>query len=155
MINKNELCMGTLGQLLDDAAIDYTRDGDGDIYVTGLHFNFWLALNEPKTRLQFTTYCDFKAGVAEEEALDAVNALNTDFIMTQFFVDRERMRLRGTYTLLAQDGLNRQQFLRSARMFAYVFDRAMRESVAASLLVQPADAESSQSADGQQEMVLN
>ena len=155
MINADELSLDALAHILDEAAIDYTLDDEGDIYVTDLHFNFWITVNAAKSRVQFTTYCDFKAGVAAEEARECANALNMEFIMTQFFVPAAGTRLRGAYTLLAQDGLCRRLFLRSARMFSRVFELAVNHPSSASLLDLPSVADREFPTEEEQAKLLN
>lgn len=155
MIKVDELSLDALGHLLDAAAIDYNLDDTGDIYVTGLHFNFWITLNETRSRILFATYCDFKDGVTAVEALECANALNIEFIMTQFFVQSARMRLRGAYTLLVQDGLSERLFLRSARMFSRVFELAVNHTSSASLLDLPSQADPEPPAEESQAKLLN
>lgn len=141
MIAKEDITIETLCRILDDAAIDNEVDEDGDICIKGLHFKTWILITQNEIQVQFTTTSKFHDDITYEEALECVNELNGEYIMAQFLFDKERMRLRANYTLIAQDGLNRLQFLRSLRKFSLVFELVIHDSVAAPLLIRSGDRE--------------
>ena len=126
LIKTSELTLETLSSLLDEAVIDHEPASDGEIYVTGLSFNFWVGIDADRPFVTFSTYWNFRADVGEIETLRCLNALNLDLMMLQFFIGANPDRLRGHYALPIHDGLDRRQFLHIARMFADIFRTAVQ-----------------------------
>lgn len=126
MIKTPDITLETLSSLLDEAVIDHEPASDGDIYVTGLSFNFWVGIDADRPFVTFSTYWNFRADVSEIETLRCLNALNLDLMMLQFFIGANPERLRGHYALPIHDGLDRRQFLHTARMFADIFRTAVQ-----------------------------
>ncbi len=127
MIKTSDITCETLSTLLDEAVIDHEPCSDGEIYVTGLSFNFWVAIDPDRQFVTFATYWNFRADVSELETLRCLNGLNLDLMMLQFSIGANPERLRGDYALPIHDGLDRRQFLHTARMFAAVFRAAVQD----------------------------
>jgi hypothetical protein len=134
LIKTSDITLETLSSLLDEAVIDHEPASDGDIYVTGLSFNFWVAIDADRPFVTFSTYWNFRADVSEIETLRCLNALNLDLMMLQFFIGASPERLRGHYALPIHDGLDRRQFLHTARMFADIFRTAVQNGEHTNLL---------------------
>lgn len=126
MIKTSDITLETLSSLFDEAVIDHGPASDGEIYVTGLSFNFWVGIDADRPFVTFSTYWNFRADVSEIETLRCLNALNIDLMMLQFFIGTNPERLRGHYALPIHDGLDRRQFLHTARMFADIFRKAVQ-----------------------------
>ncbi len=91
-----------------------------------MSFNFWVGIDADRPFVTFSTYWNFRADVSEIETLCCLNALNLDLMMLQFFIGANPDRLRGHYALPIHDGLDRRQFLHTARMFADIFRTAVQ-----------------------------
>ena len=126
LIKTSDITLETLSSLLDEAVIDYEPASDGEFYVTGLSFNFWVGIDADRPFVTFSTYWNFRPDVSEIETLRCLNALNLDLMMLQFFIGADPERLRGHYALPIHDGLDRRQFLHTARMFADIFRTAVQ-----------------------------
>jgi hypothetical protein len=126
LIKTSDITLKTLSSLLDEAVIDHESASDGEIYVTGLSFNFWVGIDADRPFVTFSTYWNFRADVSEIETLRCLNALNLDLMMLQFFIGANPERLRGHYALPIHDGLDRRQFLHTARMFSDIFRTAVQ-----------------------------
>lgn len=134
LIKTSDITLDTLSSLLDEAVIDHEPASDGEIYVTGLSFNFWVGIDTERPFVTFSTYWNFRADVSEIETLRCLNALNLDLMMLQFFIGANPERLRGHYALPIHDGLDRRQFLHTARMFADIFRTAVHNGEHTNLL---------------------
>ena len=134
LIWTSDITLETFSSLLDEAVIDHEPDSDGEIYVTGLSFNFWVGIDADRPFVTFSTYWNFRADVSEIETLRCLNALNLDLMMLQFFIGANPDRLRGHYALPIHDGLDRRQFLHTARMFADIFRTAVQNGEHANLI---------------------
>lgn len=134
LLKKPDFNPELLSSLFDDAAIDHQVEPDGEIYVFDLAFNFWIKIDPQQPLLVFRTHWDFRSEVAELAVLRCVNALNQKFMMVQFSVDEDLHRLFGHYVVPLRDGLHSKQIMRSARMFARIFDEAAREGADDQLL---------------------
>lgn len=128
MKKKQNIDVSKLSAWLADAVIEHRLEADDKIYVTDLPFKMWLKIDTARNCLVFFTYWTFLEGVSEIDAFRCVNALNSDLMMVQFSADDRIDRLHGHYILALSDGLGRKQILRSARMFAEIFDTAVRHS---------------------------
>ena len=126
LIRTSDITLETFSSLLDEAVIDHEPASDGEIYVTGLSFNFWVGIDTDRPFVTFSTYWNFRADVSEIETLRCLNALNLDLMMLQFFISTNPERLRGHYALPIHDGLDRRQFLHTTRMFADIFRTAVQ-----------------------------
>ena len=127
LIKTSDITLETLSSLLNEAVIDHEPASDGEIYVTGLSFNFWVGIDADRPFVTFSTYWNFRSDVSEIETLRCLNALNLDLMMLQFFIGANPEQLRGHYALPIHDGLDRRQFLHTARMFADIFRAAVQD----------------------------
>ncbi len=141
--------------LLLEAVIDHEPASDGEIYVTGLSFNFWVAIDPDRPFVTFSTYWNFRADVSEIDTLRCLNALNLDLMMLQFFTGASPERLRGHYVLPIHDGLDRRQFLHTARMFADIFRTAVQNGEHANLIEAWPPAPDSEPATAQSTQLLH
>lgn len=135
MIQASDISIETVARLLDDAAIDNSLDDEGDLYVTGLQFNFWIRFNQETKLLQFHTFWDLLPDVTEAEALSCMSALNGTYVMLQFSLSPDASRLHAAYMFPTHDGLNPRFLFRTARMFAAIFYQAVHDNVAEPLLL--------------------
>ena len=124
-----------IAEIFDNAAIDHERTNDGQIYVTGHPFNFWVMLDEKRHLLIFWTYWEFVPDLDELEALTFTNALNNDKIMLQFSRSEETNRLYSHYVLPYRDGLIPKLVLRIGQKMSGIFDEAAQAGITDGLLV--------------------
>jgi len=135
LIKTSDITLETLSSLLDEAVIGHEPVSDREIYVTGLSFNFWVGIDADQPFVTFSTYWHFRADVSELDILRCLNALNLDLMMLQFFIGSNPEQLRGHYALPIHDGLDRRQFLHTARMFADIFRSAVQNREHRDLIV--------------------
>lgn len=131
MILPQDVTIQEISTILNDAAIDHRIEADGEIYVTGLAFNFWINLDRGSSLLNLGTYWDFLPGVSELEALRCANACNASLVALQFYIlgDGEGGRsLRASQIIPFGDGLVRIALLRAFRVFADVFKAAISDT---------------------------
>jgi hypothetical protein len=69
LIKTSDITLETLSSLLDDAVFDHEPASDGEIYVTGLSFNFWVGIDADRHLVTFSTYWNFRPDVIENEKL--------------------------------------------------------------------------------------
>lgn len=129
-----EITSHEISALLEETVIDHVVQNDEAIYVTGLAFNFWIKIEAERSLIILSTYWEFREEVTEVEKLRCINALNSDFLMIQFFIGEPDSRLYGHYPMLACPDLERRQFLRATRMFADIFRSTVTSSNQAHLL---------------------
>lgn len=133
MIQPQDVTIQEISNILNDAAIDHRIEADGDIYVTGLAFNFWINLDRGSSRLNLSTYWDFLPGVSELEALRCANACNASLVALQFYIVGGGRSIRASQIIPTGDGLVRIALLRALRVFADVFKAAIADASRAEL----------------------
>lgn len=134
MIAASDISIEKLASILDEAVVDYRREEDDSLYVTGMSFNFWVRYNSESKFLHLTTFWNFKPSVPEFEALQCANALNFEYAMAQFYSANDNSRLSAAYTIPTHEGLSARFFLRAARMFSGIYHSAIHDPIARHLL---------------------
>jgi len=128
MIKPHEITYDSISSIMHNAAIDHHFDPDGQIYVTGLPFNFWIDVNCERGWLTLFTHCRFVEDIAEIEALRCVNACNERLILLQFFVSDDLGCLQANQIVSFREGLDRIELLRKLRAFADIYETALADS---------------------------
>lgn len=135
IIESQNFTISKIAEIFESAATDCEMTDDGQIYVTGLSFNFWVRIDEKRHLLIFWTYWEFLPDLDEVEALTFTNALNNDKIMLQFSRSAESNRLYGHYVLPYRDGLMPKLVLRIGQKVSGIFDEAAQVGIADGLLM--------------------
>lgn len=121
LISEKDVTDVLLCQILDEAAVEYRLDEDGDIYVTDLEFPFWIRFMEGRKFLDFSTYIGAKRDGVASRLVELANACNETVFLLSAHYDRETGRLYGQYVMPYQYGLVREHFLLVARRFGGSF----------------------------------
>jgi hypothetical protein len=144
IIPESDVTPATIAAAFDAAAIDYTVEEGGNIYVTTFLFNFWISIDEDRKFLRFYSYWPVAIDTPEDRLYQFVNACNDSMILLQFSVTEDRQRFYGHYMMSYRDGVIRSQVLRMARLFSELFHRAVEHEDTEGLLgVESLDARAS------------
>jgi hypothetical protein len=134
VIPECDVSYETIRSAFDDAAIDYTAEEDGKIYVTAFPFNFWISIDEDRKFLRFYSYWPVAIDTPEDRLHRFVNECNDAIILLQFSATEDRQRFYGFYMMYYRDGVIRSHVLRVARMFSELFHRAVEHEDTEDLL---------------------
>lgn len=135
MTESQNVTIEKVAEILESAAIDHEVTDDGQLYVTGHPFNFWLRVDEKRHLLVWWTYWEFTQDVDELEALRFCNFLCHNKIMVQFSKSTENDRLYGHFMLPIRDGLNPKLLLRISQKFSAIFHESVQMGINDNLLV--------------------
>lgn len=135
IIHLQDITTDRIATIFDNAAIDHEVNDDGQIYVTGHSFNFWVRFDERKALIIWWTYWDFVPDHDELEALRFINSLNLNKIMVQFAKGTENERFYGHYMLPVKEGLNPKTLLRVSQRFSSIVDECVQAGIAEGLLI--------------------
>jgi hypothetical protein len=109
--------------------IDYVLKGictdqDSSLYVTEFAFPYWIRIISDEKFISLNTYIETSDRVSDNEYLELANRLNDEFLLIQFYFDRDLRRLSGVYMVPAHSGVTEPQFLVLARLFPGIFAEA-------------------------------
>jgi hypothetical protein len=124
-----ETDIATMASILRKNCIDYvlkeTRaDRSSTIYVTEFAFPYWIRLDNDGKFICLNTYIETSHRISDAEYLELANRLNEEFMLIQFYFDRDLKRLSGVYMVPARSGITEAQFLVLARLFPAIFAEA-------------------------------
>ncbi|MDZ7890875.1 MAG: YbjN domain-containing protein [Rhodoferax sp.] len=126
VIEESDVSTVNLSLELERAVIQHRLDKDGEIYVhEGAWFPFWIRIRKATGILIFTTHTEFCRATSVTQRLEFCNEINRKFILLTASTDEKKLRL--DYTLLFCDGMTRETFIRSCRIFSDNINRAMAE----------------------------
>jgi len=126
VIEENDVTAVNLSLELERAVIQHWLDKEGEIYVfEGAWFPFWIRIRKSTGILIFSTHTEFCRSTTVTQRLEFCNEINRKFILLTASADEKKLRL--DYTLLFCDGMTRETFIRSCRIFSDNINRAMAE----------------------------
>lgn len=117
LIEEKDVTAVNLAVELERAVIQHVLDADESIYVTedGL-FPFWIRVQKGTGFVSFKTHTKFKKVTSQVQRLELCNELNMKNYMVTAYAHDDRLWL--DYVLSYRDGLLRETFIRSCRLFA-------------------------------------
>lgn len=124
IIDECSVNRGCISRILTSTSMNFEVDEDDVFYVMeNLEFPTWLSIDRDRKLIVLQTYID--AEVDNESALlDAINGLNSQYIIVQFHLRDQR--LFGFQWLPFEGGLNPVHLLGMLRLFSSVFAEAAR-----------------------------
>jgi hypothetical protein len=123
-ITADNMSIALLTSILDNAAVDYKLDSDGDIVVLE-RLKFFVFPSAAKNRLRLVAMFGLRDDSTEMERLSAANSINTEYIVIRASVSENVLNI--DYDLLVNDGLTRRDFLRTLKHFSAVTVEAVTE----------------------------
>jgi hypothetical protein len=121
---QDEVTIGRLGVVLDNAVIDYEVDDDGDLYIKdGVQFPFWIVVDAKSQHIRFYTYWE-----SDGASVELINRFNKQFRVVQFYLDGRA--IKACYYMTFRFGLDCRQMVVMLRQFGDVCHAAMKESLA-------------------------
>ena len=135
-----EVSTEALTAILDEGAVSFRIDDDGDIYVDEFTSPCWIMIDSDRKFLRFYSY--IRAASSDEAAiLDFANHCNDRIAMVRFAYSREHRRFFGTYELPYRGGILPSHILRATRDFAGHFNFVLNHEDRDNLLMLQAESD--------------
>lgn len=128
MDNKTTFDRDYVVGLLEANGIDHVIEICGDIYVTGLDFNFWITADTDIGRVTLRTYWHFRQPIYELDALRCANHCNVSYIALQFSVRSAGERLAAAQVLPFDQFPGDDALIAIVKAFPIVFLAALEDS---------------------------
>lgn len=134
ILPEDEVATEALTAILDEGAVSFRIDDDGDIYVHEFASPCWIMIDSDRKFLRFYSY--IRAASSDEAAiLDFANHCNDRIAMVRFAYAREHRRFFGTYELPYRGGILPSHILRTTRDFAAHFNFVLNHEDRDNLLI--------------------
>jgi hypothetical protein len=149
VIEEIEVTAVNLSLYLEQAVIRHDVDDEREIYITETGwFPFWIQVRRKSAQLILSTHTMFRRSTGTLQRYEFVNEVNSKFVLVSAFVDGKRLRV--DHALLYRDGLTRESFIRTCRVFNDSLTRAMSElDPDGSILLAPGETEDSDQENAQ------
>ena len=136
LIEEKEVTAVNLAVELERAVIQHVLDDDESIYVKedGL-FPFWVRIHKGSGFVSFKTHTNFKKSATHGQRLELCNELNMKNFMITAYAQDDRLYL--DYVLNYRDGLLRETFVRSCRLFARNVENGLEQVDPENIFVLP------------------
>ena len=124
ILPEDDVTIENIATVLDDAAISYRIDEDGDLLVDEFSSTYWIIIDKERRFLRFYSFIPTLS--SDEAALTQfANHCNNKVAMVQFGYFQPRQRLYGSYHLPYRQGILRPHLLLIARDFPGQFNHAV------------------------------
>jgi hypothetical protein len=127
MSSPNKITSQEICSMLERAGIEYLLDEDGDTYVTGLRFNFWISVNPDVKRITLRTYWNLCQPISELDALRCANHCNASYISLQFTIRGAGERMTAEQVITEDNALNEDGLLSTIRAFPIIFCASLQD----------------------------
>lgn len=119
LITPDNLSKELLKSVLDTAFMETSYDSDGDLKVKDRVNCLVLPNMERKDRVQLNAFFGFKAGTSELQRLQAVNRINTEYIIVKTVVGKNDT-LRFTWDIPIAGGITKKAFVLALKRFCSI-----------------------------------
>lgn len=140
MCNKRTITRSHISRLLDAHGIRHITEIDGDLYVTGLCFNFWITVDRDCERITLRTNWQMRPSVSELDALRCANHFNSSYISLQFIARGAGERLAASQDFSFAESFCDAAFITLVCDFPQIFRSALAEPDYADLFYNPEEA---------------
>ena len=125
IISNNELNIDVLSKIFSDAAMEFTKDDDDELYIKGddVEFPFWVSYSADNEVIKIFTYASMKEGVSRVDALEFVNNANGAIILPSFAIKESdsRFYMYGYYYMPTKFGIDKRALITNSRRFSSAF----------------------------------
>lgn len=125
LITSENLSKELLKSVLDDAYMQASYDSDGDIVVTD-GINCIVLPSKDKSRVLLTCQFGFDPEASELLKLQAVNRINSEYVLVRAFVLEEN-HLRFSYDIPINGGITKKAFVLAVKRFCGIPRDAVKE----------------------------
>jgi hypothetical protein len=126
LITPENLSKEMLKSILDASFMETSLDDDGDIIVKEGLRCWVLPEQERKDRVQLLTFFRFKQEISELQRLQAVNRINTEYVIIKAAHGKNNA-LRFTYDISVAGGITKKAFVLVLKRFCGIPRAAINE----------------------------
>lgn len=119
LITPENLSKEMLKSVLDAAFMETSYDKDGDLKVKDECNCFVFPNEEHKDRVQLFVMFGFKSGTSELQRLQAVNRINTEYIIVRAAISNNDV-LRFTWDIPIAGGITKKAFVLAVKRFCSI-----------------------------------
>ncbi|MEX6724715.1 hypothetical protein [Parapedomonas caeni] len=142
ILPEADVTTDSLTRILEEGAVSFRIDDDGDIYVNEFASPCWIMIDSDRKFLRFYSY--IQATSPDDAALlELANRCNEKTALIRYAYSREHRRFFGNYEMSYRNGILRPHLLRITREFAGAFNFVLNHEDRDDLLIPPADSDTS------------